>query len=1105
MRRLASLLGSEWLFPLLSIVLLFPIIMSAQFDTATVLGTVRDATGAVVPSVSIALKNVGTNITATTQTDAAGDFIFPNVRIGMYEMVAEHAGLTTVKMQNINVTVNARQRIDFTLEVRSVSESVEVTASAALLETDSSSKGQVIQQEQITNLPLNGRSYSQLALLAPGVNQSLLDGIGTGGREGSFNVNGLRSTFNNFMLDGLDNNQYGSSNQGFSNQVIQVSPDAIAEFRLDLNTYSAEYGRSGGAVVNASYRSGTNEYHGSLWEYLRNTDLNATGFFKPASGVKPVLNRNQFGGTFGGPILRNRTFFFLDYEGYRQVQQTVTFSTIPTMAQRAGILTVPVVNPLTGASYPAGTPIPMTAFASKVLNDLPAPNLAGTANNWVATVPNRDYYDKANLRFDHRFNDKLNVFARLSQLKDHAFVGPGIPGPSGGNANGSVIALNQQLALGATLVPNSTSVLEFRLGISRGLAGKRPVNIGSPGMLALYGIPGLPSDPSIAGGLTDQAISGYSQLGQQSTSPQFQNPSNVDPRLSYTWNHGRNTVKAGAEVLFVDVEVQDTNPLNGIDSYSGQLSRPAGVASNNLYNLADFFFGARNQYQLANEIVAQTRRRGYFGYVQDDMRVTSKLTFNVGLRYEFVTPWYEAQNRMSNFDPATASMVQAKPGSIYERSLVQPDRNNFAPRLGFAYNLGKGTVIRGGYGIGYIYFNRVASAELLATNYPQVTRSTITQGTTAVVNGVTQTLPVCTGNQYVGCFRPTQAGYPTGLPNAVTLYVPSNMRNGYVQNWQLSIQRKLTSNTVLDVGYVGNHALKLVLLGDLNQATPPLPGQDVSQTLQARRPIAGYGSISAVLPEGFSNYNGFVAKIEHRASKGLYILNSFTWSKAMSNSSQVLDEVNGSTAEVQNIHNIAADKGLAPYNMPIMNTTSVVWDIPVGRGQAFAKDLPAFWNTLIGGWKVDAINSMHDGLPINFRYGTAGPTPVGAGLATFLGDVALRPNITGAFMTPSGARTIDNYFNSANVVIPAATQPFGNAGRNIARAGAIYQLDMGLQKLFYVPRHENMRFEFRGEAFNLLNKTNFLAATGDRSSGAFGTIRSTTPARQVQFALKFSF
>jgi len=1070
----------------------------AQFDSATVLGAIRDSSGAAMPGVTVTLKNIDTGLSVTAQTDGDGNFQFTNVRIGNYRVSAEKQGFSTAVAERVNVTVNARQRVDLTMQPGAVTESVVITDAAQLLETDSSGRGQLVQRGQIVNLPLNGRSSANLTLLTPGVRESNQNAATGSGREASFNVNGLRNTFNNFLLDGVDNNAYGTSNQSFSSQVVQSSPDAVAEFNVQTNTYSAEFGRSGGAVINASFRSGTNQFHGNLWEYHRNSALNATGFFKPAGGVKPPLVRNQFGFTFGGPIIRDRTFFFLDYEGFREIQKNLVFSTLPTMAQRNGILSVAVRDPFTNTTYAAGTPVPMTAFARKVLNELPSPNVPGvTANNYSELVLNRGYNDKFNIKLDHKLNDKLNVFTRVSHRKANNFEGPNIPGPSGSNQNGIINILNQQLVGGATYVFANASALEFRLGISRIEAGKKPPLTGGPSMRELYGITGLPDDSTVTGGLTTQTINGISQLGRQATNPQFQNPFNVNPRVNYSFTLGRHSLKTGYEYLAVNTDVQDTNPLMGLDTYAGQFSRPAGLsASNNLYNLADFMFGARSQYEFANLLVVNMRRRLHYAYLQDDFKLSQRLTLNLGARYEFATPYYEAQNRLSNYDPATNSIIQAKDGSLYDRALVDPDYNNFAPRIGFAYNLLDKTVLRGGYGIGYVHFNRIGSADLLATNFPQITRANVTQQAPSASN------PQCVGTAFTSnCFRSTQDGYPTGLPNNVVLHIPRDQRTAYIQNWQLSVQRELGSNMLLDVAYVGNHAVKLIMLADLNQARPNMPGENLP--LDSRRPIPGFRSISAVLPAAFSNYHALQVKFERRFSKGLYLLNSFTWSKAIDNVSQVLEEPGGNTGNPQNLFNLAADRGLSPYDQPFNNTTSFVWELPFGKGRAFWSDMPYVLDAFVGGWTVTGINTMTSGQAVNFRYG---PSPVTANLPSFIGGVALRPNLIGNPILPKDERTIDRYFNTAALQLPSVNQPFGNAGRNIARGDSFYQFDFGLQKNFALPFiNEGSKLEFRTEFFNLFNKTNFGAPNSTFATAAFGQVRSTTPARQIQIALKLSF
>ncbi len=1053
---------------------------------------------------NVTLKNIATDISQNTTTDANGDFQFVNVKIGNYQVIVGANGFNKTVADKINVTVNARQRVDLALQVATTVETVTITDAANTLQTDSSEVGQVIQKKQIVALPLNGRSYANLALLAPGVRESHTNSsIGGGGREAAFNVNGLRATMNNFLLDGTDNNAYGTSNQSFSSQVVQVSPDAIAEFKVQTNTYSAEFGRSGGAVINASYRSGTNQFHGAAWEFHRNKVLNAVGFFKPIGG-KPPLIRNQFGFVFGGPIIKDRTFFFGDYEGFRQIQKNLVYSNLPTLDQRQGILTVAVANPLTGISYAAGSAIPLTPFARKVLTELPAPNLTGVpGSNYQELVLNKNFNDKYNIRIDHKFNDNFSIFGRWSYRKSEAFEAPNIPGPSGSNQNGFVDILNKQFVVGGTYAFNNASVLDIRFANSIIDAGKRPPLIGGDSVFKLYGISGLPDDPTVNGGLTTQTVGGLSQLGRQATNPQFQNPTNYDIRASYGFALGRHNLKVGYEYLTVDTDVQDTNPLLGLDTYTGQFSRPTGAASNNLYNLADFYFGFRNQYELATLTVAQMQQRFHFAYLQDDFKVTRKLSLNLGLRYEFGTPYTEKNNKLSNYDPVSNSIISAKNGSLYERSLVDPDYNNFGPRLGFAYSLFDKTVIRGGYGIGYNYLNRLGSADILGTNFPTITRAAVAQLAPSPVNN-----PQCVGNTFTGCFRPTQDGYPSNLPNNVTLYVPRNSPTAQIQNWQLSVQQELFKDTVIDVAYVGNRANNLVLLGDLNQARPLTVAESLlpasqQPSLQSRRPIAGFGSISAVIRDGFSNYNAMQVKLESRLSRGLYLLNSFTWSKAIDNGSQVLEEPNGNTGTPQNISDLASNKGIGAYDQPFNNTTSFVWEIPFGRGKEYGSDIAPVLDAFIGGWTLSGVNTMTSGQPITLRYG---PSPITNNLPSFLGGVALRPNIS-CDPTNRGERAnpTRDYFLTSCVQRPPVTAPFGNAARNIARSDKYFNLDFAIQKSFRLPITEQTRIEFRAEFFNLFNKTNFQAANPDITSANFGVITSTFPARQVQLALKFNF
>ena len=671
-------------------------------------------------------------------------------------------------------------------------------------------------------------------------------------REGAFNVNGLRSPFNNFLIDGVDNNAYGTSNQGFSNQVMQPPPDAVGEFKVVTNNMSAEYGRAAGATINVSYRSGTNAIHGTGWEFLRNDAMNAEGFFVPTTG-KPALDRNQYGGVLGGPIVRNKAFFFADYEGLRQTRKSTGFASIATPAQRQGLLSVEVRDPRSGAIYPAGTPIPMTDFARSVLSALPDTNLPGNANNFSSLQEFTADSDKAGAKIDIQASPKVALFGRYGFRNLTTDDQPNIPLPSGGAGNGHIYAENRQFVAGATWVTSSASLLEVRFGYSWTQAGKNPPALGTPSASEQFGLPGLPDDPRIAGGLPTQVITGYSDLGRQATNPQWQYPTVYNPKLNYTWTRQAHSFKAGYEFQRIDTEVQDVNPLYGRDTYNGSFTRPAGAGASNLYNLADFMLGLRAQYALSSVLVAELRRNMQFLYIQDDWRATPSLTLNLGLRYEYSTPYWERSNVLSNYNPDTNSLVLAKDGSLYDRALIDPDRNNFGPRLGFAYSLTRRTVVRGGYGISYVHFSRAGGGDILPINGPQVVN--------AVVNQTTPASP---------SFVPAERGYPDGLADpsrfnpltANITYMPRDFRSSPVQSWYISIQREVRPNMLVDVAYVGNRAEDLLLFANYNQALPNNAAGTIA--LQDRRPIAGFADITYAFNGGKSRYHAMHAKFEWR-------------------------------------------------------------------------------------------------------------------------------------------------------------------------------------------------------------------------------------------------
>ena len=1072
---------------------LFAVLISqparAQFDTATVLGTIWDQASTRVAGCQVTLEGVETGIRVEKTTDASGSFEFFNVRIGQYRIAAEQPGFKTAVSDPFTVTVSARQRVDLTLEVGEVTESIEVIGAATLLETDNSSRGTIIGSKQTVDLPLNGRSYADLTLLVPGTSQALRGSLN--GRNASYHVNGLRSSYNNFTLDGVDNNSYGTSNQGFSNQVVQLAPDAVGEFKVTTNNFSAEYGRAGGAVINATLRSGTNNYHATLWEFLRNTNLNAVGFFKPQTG-KPTLIQNQFGASAGGPIVRNKTFFFADYEGLRRVQKYLLFADVPTLDQRAGKFDIAVADPYTGIPY-SGNEIPqsvMTDFAREVLAGLPEPNRPGLSNNFES-LPSRTLKDnKGDAKIDQYFNEKVTGFFRYSHRKFNEFNPDEIPLPSGGNSNGDVHVLNKSMAGAVTYTVSPTSLLEFRMAFTRTEAGKTPVGFDLPHMEDTFGIQGLPHDERVGGGLNSQEVSGFDSFGRQTSNPQFQDPDVWNPRVNFSSIYGAHSLKFGYEYQNINTDINDLSPVYGRSAYSGRFSTPDGVTGSNLHNLADFMVGAQSAYELSKFVVLEYRQRMHFFYMQDDWKVTPKLTFNLGARYEYATPQWENKNRLGNFDPATNSLIFASDGSVEDRALVKPDRNNWAPRVGLAYSVTPKTVIRSGYGISYIHFNRMGGENILGFTGPFVFRRTQNQGSP-------QTLPFCSpGMDLSTCFTRTQDGFPADFnadenydPSIARVnFAPAGNRTGYVQSWHFTIQQELAADFVLDVGYVGNRGAKQLILGDYNQARPNELGENL--TIDQRRPIPGFSEIQISFSAGNSFYHGLQAKLERRFSHGVSLLNSFTWSKAIDNAAGHLEDFNGVSSRV-NYLDLASERSVSSFDVPFSNITSIIWELPFGRGRRWSNN-NALANAILGGWRTTVINQMRSGMPINIYYNPSSQAAV-------CGACRTRPDVIGPF--ENSDKDPNNFFIAENIVVPDYTQPFGNMGRNTGRTHGFAQLDLALHKDFPLPR-EGSRVEFRAEFFNLLNKTNFLAPNSRRDSSSFGTITGTFPARQIQFGLK---
>jgi hypothetical protein len=1071
----------------------------AQQETATITGEVKDATGALVPKATITVTNIGTNISVKTETNDQGSYTVPSLRPGDYTVTAEKSGFNKTLRSGVTLQVNQFTRIDITLQIGQVSEVVEVAGGAPLLETETSSRGSVIDQRKIVDLPLNGRDYNQLALLSPGV----LPGtprLASVNFKGVLNVNGNR-TFNNvFLLDGVDNISYSNSFRGENVQLVQPSIEALQEFKIQTNAYSAEFGRSSGAVVNATIKSGTNSIHGALYEFLRNDALDANNFFSNALGApKPVRKRNQFGAAVGGPIVKNKTFWFADYEGLREREGVPRVRLVPTPAEKAGLFSTAVVDP-----FAAGRPefsknsagqwvIPSNRWdpvGAAIVKLIPDPNVPGTTI-YASTPVTRTRQDQFDVRIDHQFSSNIIFFGRYSFVDTNTFRPSPLPGLAEGSFNdafGSNLNRSQGLAFGLTWTFSPALIGDFRFGFARGNYFTNPPNFGINGA-ELIGLKNVPDDPGIVGGVPKVNIQGFDAVGRHTSTPQFQTPRSWNPRATFTWNRGVHFLKFGTEFLHVETKINDLNATIGRMNFDNRFTNRA---------VGDLLLGLPSQLALTSFTVMDQGQNMQFYFIQDDFKITPRLTLNLGLRYEFATPPVEAENRFANFDPATGKDVFAKDGDLFDRSLIHPDRNNFAPRFGFAWSPTSRMVVRGAYGVFFNHTVRQGREGLLGFNPP------------FLVDNLLQTS--VSGAAAVASAAPFRLinGYPPGLldpsslaPTIARRAQDAFQRTPYIQQYNFGIQYELMKDLLLDVAYVGNKGTKLNGFRNLNQRAV-ITNANGSQSA-GPRPFPLVGDIQWMENRVGSTYNALQARLEKRFSAGLSGMVSYTWGKALTGSPDHISTSGGGPGfdtgtfrEPQDGLNVAADRGLAEFDVKQRLVASYIYELPFGRGRKFGSEWPKAADFLLGGWQLTGINVFQGGLGLTATLGGSSVLNIG-------GERRARPNLIGNPVLPDSQRTVQRWFN-IDAFQPAfnpAPQAFGNAGVGIMRGPGYVNFDFTLAKNFNAT--ERFRFQFRTELFNAFNRANFGPPNIARDSSGFGQILSASNARIIQFGLKLYF
>ncbi|MBI3427619.1 MAG: TonB-dependent receptor [Acidobacteria bacterium] len=1073
----------------------------AQQETATLTGEVKDASGAVVPGVSLTITNTATGVALKSVTNEQGLYTVPSLKPGPYSITVEKPGFKKFVRSGLVLQVAQVARVDVSLQVGDLTNTVEVTAAVALLETETSSRGSVIDQKKINDLPLNGRDYNQLALLSPGVLPTT-PRLASVNFKGAMNVNGNR-TFNNvFLLDGVDNISYSNSFRGENVQLVQPSIEALQEFKIQTNAYSAEYGRSSGAVINATIKSGTNAIHGSLYEFLRNEKLDANNFFSNALGqAKPVRKRNQYGAAVGGPLVKNRTFWFADYEGLREREGVPRTRLVPTAAEKAGLFSSAVVDPFTagrpefGKNAAGQWVIPQNRWdpvAAKVIPLIPDPtNIVGGVPIYASTPITRTRQDQFDVRVDHQFATNLTLFGRYSFVDTNTFRPAPLPGLGEGSFNdafGANLNRSQGLALGLTWTVSPALVGDFRFGWARGNYFTMPPNFGvdGPGQI---GLKNVPNDPAIVGGIPKINIQGFDAVGRHTSTPQFQTPRSWNPRATFSWTRGAHLFKFGGEFLKVQTKINDLNATIGRMNFENRFTNRA---------VGDLLLGLPSQLALTSFTVMDQGQRMQFYFFQDDYKVTSKLTLNVGLRYEYATPPVEKENRFANFDPVTGKDVFAKDGGIFERALIHPDRNNVAPRFGFAYSPTSRWVVRGAYGIFYNHTVRQGREGLLGFNPPFLVDNllqTSVTGAAAVVSAAV--------------FRLVD-GYPAGLLNPASLAPTigrraqdANQRTAYIQQFNFGIQYELLKDLLFDVAYVGNKGTKLNGFRNLNQRAV-ITNANGSQAA-GNRPYPAFGDIQWMENRVGATYNSLQARLEKRFSHGLTGLVSYTWGKALTGSPDHISTSGGGAGfdtgtfrEPQDGNNTRADRGLAEFDVKQRFVASYVWELPFGKGRKFGNDWHKATDFVLGGWQVTGIHALQGGLGLTATLGGGSVLNIG-------GERRARPNLVGNPELSDSQRTLNRWFN-VDAFQPAFTpspQAFGTAGVGVMRGPGLVNFDYTLAKDFHLT--ERKRFQFRTELFNAFNHANFGPPNIARESTGFGQILSAANARIIQFALKFYF
>lgn len=1107
---------------LCGVVLVFSLSAWSQAPTGEITGTVYDSSGGTIGGASITITNAATNLRRTASTNTSGIYSAPALQPGTYSVKVSVTGFKAEQRSNIDLQVDQIARLDFTLQIGNISETVEVQGQAPSLDTENGTVGTVIETKRIEDLPLNGRNYLQLASLTPGATQygpgnSIAQARGGGDRSNfQLNIAGQRLENNHYTLDGVEN-----TDPNYGTYLIQPSIDALQEFKVETSTYSAEYGHNL-AQINVITKSGGNRYHGTLFEFLRNSKVDAKNFFDRGSGPNPPFKRNQFGGVIGGPVRiprvfdgRNRLFFFFNYEGLRQVKAQTIASAVPFASDRAGNFAgsnTVIYDPATRVLSPDGTkvlsvsPFPgniipanrIASVSAALLQYYPLPNRTGLgyANDFLSNESATANADAQTARVDWQQSAKSSFQFRYSHGNEPQYVPAAIP--QQGTLNSTI---THQGMLGHTWVLGPTRVNELKLGFSRLELVNANVHTNKVDIIRQLGIPYVLDTPAFWGTPFIQ-FTGLASFGDPANGPYSNWDTMIQTADNFSWNRGKHAFKFGGEFIRTRFNLTGNDVARGRFTFNGQYTSAPGSAPAAQNSIADYLLGAMsNSEGQLGEVVSMLRGWSLGLYFQDQFKVTPKLTVNYGIRYELQPGFHEKYDHLSLIDFAwnnslQPTWVRAGKGDPYEghapfhlppsvpivrdgrfdNTVYRTDYNDWGTRLGIAYSINEKTVVRTGGGIFFVH--EIGNAMFDPTrNMPS-------------------SLRIATPANSINPNETWASPFPILGLSTLALDWLWKDPTSYVSQWSFSVQRAISASLSLEAAYVGSAGVHLYRTNYYNEQQPGPP----TANLSLRRPFSHLGIIQLVEGAGHSSYNALQLRLQQRFSRGFTVLSSYSYEKSLDNGSGVR-QANGDAYVPQNVYDLRGERGPSAFNFGQRWVTSFLYELPFGKGKQLLGSANPFVNALVGGWQLGGIFTLEGGFPFSV-YCTSNSTYENT-------DSGCRADVTGqspsaANLAPERWFNLNAFVNRTDFVAGVGPYRFGTSGRNVVNGPGVAELDASLSKAFRIT--EASRLDFRAEFFNLPNHPILGQPGSTVGTPTYGVISNTNlDNRQIQFALKLIF